>query len=624
MPAYEFNLRYIGQFFRIEKTHGLHVEKSFTFEALITPLAQTEDATIFSRPIGKRWEPPYIAYRLGFTGGNLVPEFQILFEGEHTPLTVRGIDPLPIGQATHVAGTYDGINLRLFVNGKLINQFQKVGRAVKSSEPATFGSRSSSDPGGYFVGLMHELRAWKVARTEDEINQWKFRVFPIPAPPDCQGLWQSDRSLPRDHALELASLGFTELEIAWANFVGRYTLDYNRLAPKVLHGKAAELFAEPIGFQLLIRAKDGYLAIYEPNQPTYIKTTTPDVEGPPQPGCFLYDHSQYPLSEILQTLTRNTIKIAYPTIGKPATEAFVSPIDLPDTVAGGMLAPAFRESKSQLPRVTITPNVLVKDGIVTGLQSGRIHIAAPLLNKDGTVSRLFSAPFIDLWIGELNWDVTAVSLAEALAISDLAGLDILATPPLLPDSTVSIRPVDPTAAVEAILVEFERLLDKPDVDEVKDIQPFLAEPKRWFLLSPSCKNVWPQKMLGNKFRVDFVVQEATDTYVAIEIESPTKQLYKSGKAGAPYAEFTQAEQQVRDYCNYIDMNRDSVEREEDLAGIFKPRGLVVIGRRRDLSVDAARKLRERNADEGRYKIIVYDDLIDQARQTIARLKLLMS
>lgn len=289
-----------------------------------------------------------------------------------------------------------------------------------------------------------------------------------------------------------------------------------------------------------------------------------------------------------------------------------------------MLAPTFRDSKTQLPRISITPNVLVKDGIVTGLRPGRIHIAAPLVNNDGIVSRLFSAPFIDLWIGELNWDVTAVSLAETLAISDLAALDILATPALLPDSAVSFQPVDPTAAVEAILVEFERLLDKPDVDEVRDIQPFLAEPKRWFLLSPSCKNVWPQKMLGNKFRVDFVVQEATDTYVAIEIESPTKQLYKAGKAGAPYAEFTQAEQQVRDYCNYIDWNRDSVEREEGLAGIFKPRGLVVIGRRRDLSVDAIRKLKERNADEGRYKIIVYDDLIDQARQTLARLKLLIS
>lgn len=624
MPPYEFNLRYLGQYAKIEKTDGLHVEKDFTFEALITPLGKSEDATIFSRPIGKRWEPPYVAYRLGFTGSNLVPEFQILFKGDHTPVTLQGVQGLPLGQRTHLAGTYDGINLRLFVNGQLVNQFEKLGNTVKSSEPATFGTRSSSDPGGYFVGLMHEVRAWRVARTEEEINQWKFRVFPIPTPADCQGLWQSDRSLNREYALQLASSGFTELEIAWANFVGRYTLDYNRLAGKGLHGKAAELFAEPISFQLLIRAKDGYLAIYEPNLPTYIKIAMPEIEGPPQPGCFLYDHSQYPLSEILQTLTRNTIKIAYPSIGKPATEALVPPIDLPDMVSGGMLVPAFRESKSQLPRVIITPNVLVKNGIVTGLRSGRIHIATPLLNKDGTVSRLFSAPFIDLWIGELNWDVTAVSLAEALAISDLAGLDVLATSPLLPDSAVSIRPLDPTAAVESIIVEFERLLDKPDVDEVRDIQPFLAEPKRWFLLSPSCKNVWSQKMLGNKFRVDFVVQEATDTYVAIEIESPTKQLYKGGKAGAPYAEFTQAEQQVRDYCNYIDMNRDSVEREEDLAGIFKPRGLVVIGRRRDLSVDAARKLRERNADEGRYKILVYDDLIDQARQTIARLKSLIS
>jgi len=58
MPPYEFNLRYLGQYAKIEKTDGLHVEKAFTFEALITPLGKSEDATIFSRPIGKRWEPP--------------------------------------------------------------------------------------------------------------------------------------------------------------------------------------------------------------------------------------------------------------------------------------------------------------------------------------------------------------------------------------------------------------------------------------------------------------------------------------------------------------------------------------------------------------------------------------
>lgn len=349
MPAHDYNLRYLGHFFRIEEPDGLHVENSFTFEALITPLAKSDDATIFSRPIGKRWEPPYVAYRLGFTGSDLVPEFQILFEGEHTPVTVRGVQGLPLGERTHVAGTYDGINLRLFVNGELISQVEKVGKTVESSEPPTFGARSSSDPGGYFVGLMHEVRAWRVARTEQEINEWKYRVYPIPGPPECQGLWQSDRSLDREQALALASLGFTKLEIAWANFTGRYTLDYNRLAPKVLRGKAAQLFAEPIAFQLLIRAKDGYLAIYEPNEPTYIKTTLPGVEGPPEPGCYVYDNSQYPLSEILQTFTRNAIKIAHPTIGKATTEAFVSPVDLPNTVSGGMLAPPFVTPKHKFP-----------------------------------------------------------------------------------------------------------------------------------------------------------------------------------------------------------------------------------------------------------------------------------
>jgi hypothetical protein len=290
-----------------------------------------------------------------------------------------------------------------------------------------------------------------------------------------------------------------------------------------------------------------------------------------------------------------------------------------------MFAPEFRESEVQLPRITITPNSVVRDGIVTGVNSGRIRVVAPLLLKElDHASRLFTSSFFDLWFGKLSWDVTSSGLAEALAISDLLALDIMAAPSLLPGAPLSVRPADPTVAVEAIIKEFEDLLDKPEVDEVRDIQPFLADPKRWFLLSPSCKRVWPQKMLGSKYKVDYVVQEATDTYLAIEIESPNKRLYKTGKEIDPYSEFTHAEQQVRDYCNYVDRNRDSVDREEGLVGIFRPRGVVVIGRRRDLSTEGARKLRERNADSGRYTVIVYDDLIDQARQMIERLKPLLS
>src|ERR1019366_4883801 len=107
-------------------------------------------------------------------------------------------------------------------------------------------------------------------------------------------------------------------------------------------------------------------------------------------------------------------------------------------------------------------------------------------------------------------------------------------------------------------------------------------------------------------------------------ESPKKRLYKSGQAIEPYAEWTHAEQQVRDYCNFIDMNRDYVDREEDLTGVLRPRGLVIIGRRESLSKEGKQKLAERNADNGRYQTITFDDLLDQAKAVVQRLMVLIA
>ena len=73
MPVLEFNVRGgNAQYMTIKNSpNHLHPDQGFTIEALLTPLAVSEDPTIFSRAIGERWVPPYVAYRLGFHGKNL-------------------------------------------------------------------------------------------------------------------------------------------------------------------------------------------------------------------------------------------------------------------------------------------------------------------------------------------------------------------------------------------------------------------------------------------------------------------------------------------------------------------------------------------------------------------------
>ena len=120
------------------------------------------------------------------------------------------------------------------------------------------------------------------------------------------------------------------------------------------------------------------------------------------------------------------------------------------------------------------------------------------------------------------------------------------------------------------------------------------------LLSPTCKRVWDQKTLGSGLKVDFVIQEADDTYTAIEIESPRFTLFTK-KNHDPTKELKHAEKQIRDYCDFIDRNLEYVRGEEDLKGIFFPRGEIVIGRRKDLTGKGARSLCSLNQNRGRFK-----------------------
>ncbi len=622
MPAISFGG---GQYLNIENAgDGLHPRSNFTIEALVTPLEAGENPSIFSRPISKKWEEPYVSYRLGFSATELIPEFELLFEGESTPLVLRSSKPVPLQRPTHLAGTYDGLKVRLFVDGELVKEIKKLGKTVQSLEPPTVGSRSSSDPGGYFVGLAHEIRAWNVARTPKEIDFWKFRILPLPAPPECQGLWQTEVGIGREQAFHLAAQGFSAQERAWASFITRYTTEYNRLAPAMLNSEARTRFASAISSCVLVKARDGYLAIYHSSTPPYIQADIPGTEESPTDGFFVFDTTETTLSQILQDGTGNGIKVAYPTPGSQTGDPWSEPEDIPNP-SGAMIASDFCGSMATIPRIAITPEVLTEHDIVTGVKSSRLRILSPLAShNDDSVSRLFDWLFIDLWFGDISWDIAKATLSETLATADLVNLNQAAQLPLPRQQTLAIPPTDPLTAVEATIDEFEQLLERPDVDEVRDIQPFLADPKHWFLLSPGCRNVWQEKRLGNKYKVDYIVEEAQGTYVAIEIESPKKKAYKTGKVKDPYSDLTHAEQQVRDYCNYIDWNRDTVEREEGLAEIFKPRGVVVIGRRRDLSDDGARKLKERNADSARYSIMVYDDLIDQARSMIRRLRAITS
>jgi hypothetical protein len=91
----------------------------------------------------------------------------------------------------HVAGTYDGTNIRLYVNGTLK---ASVEFPITEEEAETLHSKGDIAIGGMvgkyaFDGMIDECRLWDVSRTEEEIREFINKPSCQPVTPNLLGQW---------------------------------------------------------------------------------------------------------------------------------------------------------------------------------------------------------------------------------------------------------------------------------------------------------------------------------------------------------------------------------------------------------------------------------------------------
>lgn len=80
------------------------------------------------------------------------------------------LNPVPLGEWTHLASTYDGETLKLYVNGVLVGSVDHVDVLDTSGSELYIGNRYRPfGDVGAFQGLMDELRVYDTALTADEI-----------------------------------------------------------------------------------------------------------------------------------------------------------------------------------------------------------------------------------------------------------------------------------------------------------------------------------------------------------------------------------------------------------------------------------------------------------------------
>jgi hypothetical protein len=106
------------------------------------------------------------AYILQVGGGGTVS-----FHREVAPWAFSGTKTLPTDDFAHVAATYDGAEMKIYVNGQLDGKQERGAHNTDAATPVLIGARlTSGAPSQFFRGALDEVALFNVALTEEQIK----------------------------------------------------------------------------------------------------------------------------------------------------------------------------------------------------------------------------------------------------------------------------------------------------------------------------------------------------------------------------------------------------------------------------------------------------------------------
>jgi hypothetical protein len=107
-----------------------------------------------------------LAYALYSTSTASLPASHVHVAGAER--RVAGSSPLPTSIWRHLAATFDGAILRLYVDGAQVGSLARTGSILVSAGPLRIGGNAVW--GEYFQGLIDEVRVYNRALTPSEIQ----------------------------------------------------------------------------------------------------------------------------------------------------------------------------------------------------------------------------------------------------------------------------------------------------------------------------------------------------------------------------------------------------------------------------------------------------------------------
>lgn len=169
----------VNDWVTVPDNNALDLTTGMTLEAWVYPTAA--GSAPFWRNVMIKERSGGESYNLYAADGANVPVAYVVRAAQtNTPLDAKGTTGLPLNTWSHLAVTYDGANLRLYVNGTQVGTRAVSGALVTTTGPLRIGGNSIW--GEYFQGRIDEIRIYNRALTVAELQTDMLTPVATPGP----------------------------------------------------------------------------------------------------------------------------------------------------------------------------------------------------------------------------------------------------------------------------------------------------------------------------------------------------------------------------------------------------------------------------------------------------------
>lgn len=147
----------------IPDSSALDLSATMTLEAWVRPAAVNGwDTVVMKERSGG------LAYALYGGSPSGPPAAYLTRTGTTSDIGAEGLSPLPLNTWSHLAATYDGTTIRLYVNGALVRSEAAAGTITSTTNPLRIGGNVMW--GEWFQGLIDEVRIYNRVLSATEIQ----------------------------------------------------------------------------------------------------------------------------------------------------------------------------------------------------------------------------------------------------------------------------------------------------------------------------------------------------------------------------------------------------------------------------------------------------------------------